>query len=134
MTTIEIINVFSAGAGGGNPPPIVLDADGMSDRDMQEVAQYTGHESAFVLRPDPQDSADFAFRFWVPNHEMETCGHAIVAATCLLAQTGRLVRDRVSIRTKSGIVDARISRDGARIIVEISQPAGRIESVDDSID
>lgn len=67
MTTMEIINVFSAGAGGGNPAPIVLDADGMSDRDMQEVAQYTGHESAFVLRPDPQDSADFAFRFWVPT-------------------------------------------------------------------
>lgn len=61
------------------------------------------------------------------------CGHATVAATWLLAQTGRLVRDRVSIRTKSGIVDAQISRDGGRIIVEISQPAGRIESVDDSM-
>lgn len=133
MTTIEIINVFSAGAGGGNPAPIVVDADGMSDREMQEVAQYTGHESAFVLRPDSQDSADFVFRFWVPNHEMEMCGHATVAATWLLAQTGRLVGDRVAIRTKSGIVDARISRDGARLIVEISQPAGRLESVDDSM-
>jgi predicted PhzF superfamily epimerase YddE/YHI9 len=126
--TVELVNVFAAAPGGGNPAPIVIDADGMSDAQMQAVAQRYGHESGFVL-PAPADSeCDFEFRFWVPNHEMSMCGHATVGAVWLLHQNGRLRRDRLTIQTRSGPVQARItghSNEGAA--VEISQPTGDIE-------
>ena len=127
---VELVSVFAAGPGGGNPAPIVVDAAGMSDAQMQDVARRYGHESGFVLPAPPDSGCDYEFRFWVPNHEMPMCGHATVGAVWLLHQTGRLQRDRLTIQTRSGQVRVRITGDtdeGAA--VEISQPAGRIDAL-----
>ncbi|GAB7534191.1 PhzF family phenazine biosynthesis protein [Burkholderia sp. 3C] len=129
---VELVNVFAAAPGGGNPAPIVTDAEGMSDAEMQAVAQRYGHESGFVIPAPAGSGCDFEFRFWVPNHEMSMCGHATVGAVWLLHRDGRLQRDRLRILTRSGVVLARItgeSSDGAA--VEISQPAGSVEALDD---
>ncbi|MBN3726180.1 PhzF family phenazine biosynthesis protein [Burkholderia sp. Ac-20379] len=129
---VELVHVFAAAPGGGNPAPIVIDAEGMTDAGMQAVAQRYGHESGFVM-PAPADSGcDFELRFWVPNHEMSMCGHATVGAVWLLHRHGRLRRDSLRLLTRSGPVRARIageSDDGAA--VEISQPAGSVEALDD---
>ncbi len=128
----KVVSVFAAGPQGGNPAPIVVDATGMSDEDMQQVAKAYGHESGFVL-PAPEGSGcDFEFRFWVPNHEMSMCGHATVGAVWLLDRLGKIKRDSFSISTKSGRVEARIvgrSEDGAA--VEITQPKGIVEPLPD---
>ncbi|MCA8051819.1 PhzF family phenazine biosynthesis protein [Burkholderia arboris] len=125
---VELVSVFAAGPGGGNPAPIVIDAAGMSDTDMQAVAQRYGHESGFVLPAPPGSHCDYEFRFWVPNHEMPMCGHATVGAVWLLHQNGQLRRDRLTVKTRSGPVSVRINghtNQGAA--VEISQPVGRVE-------
>ncbi|MGH8778054.1 PhzF family phenazine biosynthesis protein [Paraburkholderia sp.] len=130
--TVELVSVFAAGPGGGNPAPIVVDAAGMSDTEMQAVALHYGHESGFVLPAPPGSGCDYEFRFWVPNHEMPMCGHATVGAVWLLHQTGRLQRDRLTVQTRSGQVAVRIdssATDGAA--VEISQPVGRLEPLPD---
>ena len=125
---VQLVSVFAAGPNGGNPAPIVVDAAGMSDAEMQEVARSFGYESGFVLPPPPASDCDFAFRFWVPNHEMSMCGHATVGALWLLDRMGKLPGDELAIWTKSGRVDARIrdrTQHGAAI--EISQPTGSVE-------
>ena len=130
---VRFVRVFAAGPGGGNPAPIVVDAAGMSDAQMQQVAKSYGHESGFVLPPPPGSGCDFEFRFWVPNHEMSMCGHATVGAVWLLARLGRLRGDRLAIWTKSGRVEARIQRPpGQDILVEVSQPAGMVEPLPDA--
>jgi PhzF family phenazine biosynthesis protein len=127
---VELVSVFAAGPGGGNPAPIVVDAAGMSDAQMQEVARRYGYESGFVLPAPPGSDCDYEFRFWVPNHEMPMCGHATVGAVWLLHRSGRLQRDRLTIQTRSGKVRVRITGHTAEgAAVEISQPAGRIESL-----
>nr|WKF61670.1 putative isomerase YddE [Paraburkholderia busanensis] len=124
----ELVSVFSAGPGGGNPAPIVVDAAGMSDADMQAVAQRYGHESGFVLPAPAGSRCDYEFRFWVPNHEMSMCGHATVGAVWLLHQNARLTQDRLTVQTRSGEVAVRIDGfGGADAAVEISQPVGRVE-------
>jgi PhzF family phenazine biosynthesis protein len=130
---VRFVRVFAAGADGGNPAPIVIDAGGMSDAQMQQVAASYGHESGFVLPSPPGSDCDFEFRFWVPNHEMSMCGHATVGAVWLLDQLGRLRRDHVTISTRSGRVEARIRRPaGQHVLVEVSQPAGRVEPIPDA--
>lgn len=130
---VHLLSVFAAGPGGGNPAPVVSDAAGMSDADMQGVARTYGHESGFVLPPPSGSDCDFAFRFWVPNHEMEMCGHATVGAVWLLGWLGRLRRDSVAIQTRSGRVDAQVTGRGtAEMRVEISQPRGRVEPLPDA--
>lgn len=131
---IHLLSVFAAGPRGGNPAPIVADAAGMSDTDMQEVARAYGQESGFVLPPPAGSDCDFAFRFWVPNHEMEMCGHATVGAVWLLDQLGQLPRDQIRIWTRSGVVEAHVAAAGAGGMrqVEITQPQGRVEAVPDA--
>ncbi|NYZ61559.1 PhzF family phenazine biosynthesis protein [Luteimonas deserti] len=127
---IHLVHVFCAGPNGGNPAPIVLDARGMSDDAMRDVAREHRHESGFVLPPPDGSDADLAMRFWVPNHEMEMCGHVTVGAVWLLERHGRLSKDRLRIHTPSGMVEALINRAGdAEVAVEISQPVGHVETL-----
>src|SRR5262249_38980467 len=120
---IHCVTVFADGPGGGNPAPVVLQAETMSSEEMRAVAASHGHEAAFVLPPPP--GADIALRFFVPRHEMEMCGHATVGAVWLLHHLGRLTKDRIAIATLSGVVEAH--REAG--MVEISQPMGRTEAV-----
>jgi PhzF family phenazine biosynthesis protein len=127
---VHLLDIFAAEPGGGNPCPTVIDADGMSDTDMQRVAQAYGHESGFVLPAQAESGCDFEFRFWVPQHEMEMCGHATVGAVWLLNRLGRLPRDEIAILTRSGRVEARVV--GADAAVEVSQPLGQVSALPDA--
>ena len=123
MPTVHLVHVFTAGPNGGNPAPIVVDADGMSDTEMRQVARDHGHEAGFVLTAP--EGFDHALRFWVPNHEMSMCGHATVGALWVLNRLGRIAKDRLTLTTPGGVVHARLS--GGK--VEISQPQGVVEPV-----
>jgi PhzF family phenazine biosynthesis protein len=114
------VDVFIGGPGGGNPVPLVADASTLSTREMQAIAQATGHESAFVLAPTNPD-ADWRFRFFVPQHEMEMCGHATVGSLWALRQWGWWTSASARIETLSGLVDAEWDEAGQRVWV--SQPA-----------
>jgi PhzF family phenazine biosynthesis protein len=126
MTDISLVNVFTHNGAGGNPCPIVIDAAALSEADMQGIAADYGHESGFVV-PATTGDADYVFRFWVPRHEMEMCGHATIGALWTLATTGRLPSGQVRIDTRSGPVTGFV--DLARPedpYVEITQPVGRV--------
>ena len=124
---IALVSVFADGPGGGNPAPVVVDAAGLADADMRAIAGRYGHESVFVTPPPDRSGCDFTFRFFVPNHEMEMCGHATVGAVWLLQQLGRLPGDQLRIATLSGVVEARVTPAG----IEISQPKGRLDPLPD---
>jgi trans-2,3-dihydro-3-hydroxyanthranilate isomerase len=125
---LQFVNVFSAGPGGGNPAPVVLDANDLSADDMKAVAARYGHESAFVC--DALHAGNgFRFRFFVPLHEMEMCGHATLGALWLLRESGRWTSDATTVETLSGIVDARFNA-GTQTI-EVSQPKGIVHPVED---
>lgn len=130
---VRTVVVFADGPGGGNPAPVVLDADRMTDQQMQDVARDSGHESAFVLSAPEGTTADLALRFWVPGHEMEMCGHATVGAVWLMARLGTLPGSDITIWTRSGEVRALVRPDGDDVHVEISQPPGRLETVPDPV-
>ncbi len=116
---VTLIQVFVRGPGGGNPVPLVADARGMSAADMKAVAASHGHESAFVL-PAGRDDCNWRLRFFVPEHEMEMCGHATVGTLWALRQWGHWTTPTARIETLSGVVDARWDAAGQR--VWISQP------------
>jgi trans-2,3-dihydro-3-hydroxyanthranilate isomerase len=124
MPPVEHVEVFCVGSQGGNPAPIVLDAQKMSADEMRGIAAAYGHEAGFVLPPTDAKKADFRYRFFVPMAEMDMCGHGTLGTTWLLAQKGKLKPGDVRIETRSGIVRCRISENGA---VAVAQPAAKIE-------
>lgn len=127
MTAFDLVNVFCHDGAGGNPTGLVLDAHTLSAAEMQALAQRCGHESGFVLPPGESvpDDADFRFRYFVPRHEMEMCGHATVGALWLLHQRGRIGEGRYRIATLSGPVTGFVGES-----VAITQPVGSVEPVD----
>lgn len=130
MSQVEVVNVFTSRSGGGNPAPIVIHADSLSDDDMLAIARSYGHESGFVFAPDSADLHDYRLRFFVPRHEMSMCGHATIGALWLLARHGKLSANRLSIQTASGTVMAYIEdRPDGEKSIEISQPGGTIAEI-----
>lgn len=118
--------MFTADAGGGNPAPITLDADDLSSADMLSIAAEYGHESGFVLKPSDPKRADVRYRFFVPKHEMEMCGHGTLGTTWLLAQKGRVRPGTMRVETAAGVVPVRVSETGE---VAVAQPPAKIDEV-----
>jgi trans-2,3-dihydro-3-hydroxyanthranilate isomerase len=77
--------VFADGEHGGNPCPVVFDADDLDTAQMQALAAGFGHETAFILAP--REGGDVRLRYFVPRHEMEMCVHATVACALLTGAT-----------------------------------------------
>lgn len=125
MSEVSLIRVFVRDGLGGNPVPLVEDARGMSAAEMQAVAATYGHESAFVL--PAEGGCDWRFRFFVPQHEMEMCGHATVGTLWALRQWGRWTGPSARIETLSGVVQA--YWDDAAQCAWISQPAVRVQTL-----
>ncbi len=107
MAAIEVVHarVFALDAGGGNPCPVVLAADGLGDGAMQALARHFGLDTAFVLRPRAPD-ADLRLRYFLPEREMGFSGHATIAA--LRAWRGATGDARAELRfeTANGVFGA----------------------------
>ena len=122
---IDFVDVFTFDGAGGNPCPVVVEASELDAQAMQEVAARYGHEAAFVL-PSPSADYDRAFRFFVPRHEMEMCGHATIGALWVLHQRELIAPGEVRIATRGGPVTGFVSPGLDGPTVEITQPAGRV--------
>ena len=93
------VDVFTAVPYKGNPVAVVLDAEGLSDAEMQAFANWTNlSETTFVL-PATDPAADYRVRIFTPKAELPFAGHptlgtahAVLGAGLAEAKDGRLVQ------------------------------------------
>ena len=117
MPQIFHIDSFTRTPFRGNPAGVVLDADCMTEVQMQDLARELKHsETAFVLRPDGGDH-DVRVRFFTPAVEVPVCGHATIAAhyalACSARAAGRRAERSVVQKTGAGFQRIRTVRDSA---------------------
>src|SRR6266481_4656765 len=75
---------FTSDPAGGNRAGVVLEADGLDDREMQTIATELGYsETAFLF---PRDDGRFDVRYFSPLREVPFCGHATIATAVAYAQ------------------------------------------------
>jgi trans-2,3-dihydro-3-hydroxyanthranilate isomerase len=109
---------FADGPGGGNPAPIVTDADRLSAEEMRQAAAGFGFETAFVLAPRAGGAR--RFRYFVPRRELEMCVHATVAAVAMLMQAEGLPEE-VAVETPQRV--RRVVRDRqGQVMVQMGRP------------
>ena len=106
---IKHVDAFTTEPFCGNPAGVVLDARGLSDATMQQIAREMNlSETAFLLPPTLR-SADLQIRWFTPAAEVPLCGHATIAytiwpvashETCRTA-VGSVVHASDSVRTLS---------------------------------
>ncbi|KAH8646300.1 PhzF family phenazine biosynthesis protein [Xylariales sp. PMI_506] len=128
---IHLVDVFTAGGKGGNLAPVILDATGWSESQMRGIARRHERESAFVFPAEPASGVDFQLRFFVPEHEMEMCGHATVGTAYVMHDLGQAAHSDLKFMTKSGPVATRRAESGGQTFISVSQPKGIVTTVSD---
>ncbi|WP_022824662.1 PhzF family phenazine biosynthesis protein [Hymenobacter norwichensis] len=83
-----LVDAFTETALGGNPCAVVLDADTLTDTQMQQLArEFNQSETAFV---SSSAEVEFGVRYFTPAEEIPLAGHPTIATVTALIHTGRL--------------------------------------------
>lgn len=128
--TVYRVAAFSDRVGVGSPTGVVLDADDLTDAQMQQIANAVAcSHTAFVIKAE-QDKADVRVRFFTPTGEITNCAHGTIAAHVALAlqslgHTMQTLRQRVN----SGVQEVRIEQDGSKVSVFFRQDEIRFSAV-----
>jgi trans-2,3-dihydro-3-hydroxyanthranilate isomerase len=107
------VDVFTERRFGGNPLAVFPDARGLSDAEMQALAdEFNLSETTFVLPPaDPANTA--RVRIFNRKHEMAFAGHPNVGTGYVLAQQGRDANGVLRFEEMAGLVEVKVERDAA---------------------
>ena len=108
------VDVFTQVPYKGNPVAVVLDAEGLTDAEMQAFANWTNlSETTFVL-PASEPAADYRVRIFTPKAELPFAGHptlgtahAVLEAGLASTRDGRLVQ-----QCAVGLVELRVGDEG----------------------
>jgi len=104
----------------GNPAVVVLDADDLSEDEMQTIAAEVNGETAFVLEAEDA-SHDMQVKFFTPRHPAPFVGHATIAAQYVLAKKQGRPPGRVRQRTGAGIAEIEVMEAEGDLRIAITQ-------------
>jgi PhzF family phenazine biosynthesis protein len=113
-------SVFADGPNGGNPCPVVLDADPLTAEQMRSLADAWNQESVFIRDIDSAENR-VRVRFFVPNHEMEMCGHGTIACIAVLVERGLLAPGEIPVETELGPIEADCEKRNGTLHVSVDQ-------------
>jgi PhzF family phenazine biosynthesis protein len=126
------VDVFTAVPYRGNPVAVVLDAEGLSDAQMQELAAWTNlSETTFVLAAT-QPGADYRLRIFTPRRELPFAGHPTVGTAHAVLEAGfaRQHDHRLTMECAAGVLPIAIEGDGPERRIHVRAPAARMEEPD----
>lgn len=107
------LDVFTTRPFGGNPLAVVLDAQGLDDSAMQQIArEFNVSETVFVLPPrNPANRA--RIRIFTVAHEMPFAGHPTVGAAVLLALEDKLAKGTLKLEETIGTITCEVTTQPA---------------------
>jgi trans-2,3-dihydro-3-hydroxyanthranilate isomerase len=118
--TFVTVDVFADRQFGGNPLAVVIDAEGLSSRQMQAIAaEFNLAETTFVL-PPPDAAHTALVRIFTPRAEMPFAGHPNVGTAFVLAREGQchgrpISGDTLVFEEAAGLVRMQLTRQGAAV-------------------
>ena len=123
--TVARVDVFTSRPFAGNPAAAVLDADGLSESDMQAIAREMRAAGTAFVSAAGAPGAQFKLRKFTPTREVLYSGHTTLGAVRALLDTGRLTGPRAVFDTALGPLPVAIEPgpDGAVLWLEPTLPA-----------
>lgn len=120
------VDVFTNQPFKGNPVAVVLDANGMSGEEMQQVASWTNlSETTFVLAPS-SSAADYQVRIFTPRSELPFAGHPTIGTAYGLLEAGLVKPHKGELvqECMAGLVKLQVDESGSSpaIAFELPQP------------
>ena len=104
---VEVLRytAFSDHPGGGNPAGVVLDAGGLDDDTMLDIARQVGYSETAFLSPQARPG-EYRLRYFSPVAEVPFCGHATIASAVALSDHG--AGRELRFDTPAGIVNVTV--------------------------
>ncbi|MET9691918.1 PhzF family phenazine biosynthesis isomerase [Streptomyces sp. NPDC006514] len=134
MTDTEVLRytAFSHDPDGGNPAGVVLDAAGLDERAMLEIAAGLGYsESAFLTAPPEgfggEEGRSFTVRYFSPKAEVPFCGHATVATAIALGE--RIGPGELLFATRAGTVPVTVTSEGGQLQAKLTSVEPHTEEI-----
>ena len=116
----------------GNPAGVVINADELTDYEMQQIArELNNSETAFLFAPDSYD-CDGVIRYFTPNTEVPICGHATIAAMYAKAIEEKLDSCILRFKTKIGILPFEVIKENEDYQILMTQGNFELGDVFDS--
>ncbi|MFJ7731727.1 PhzF family phenazine biosynthesis protein [Lysinibacillus sp. NPDC097231] len=126
------VDAFTTEKFSGNTAGVVLDAEKLSEDEMQSIAKELNLPETVFLLPSNTEDIDYKVRYFTPTEEINFCGHATVGLTWLLATEFGLAEkmDGVALETNIGKVPVVWHRDNGKVInVEMTQVTPRTQDI-----
>ncbi len=108
------VDVFTKRPFFGNPVAVILEAEGLSSEEMQQVAQWTNLSETTFVTPATDARADYVTRIFTPTEELPFAGHptlgtahAVIEAGLATPTDGKLV-----MQCLAGLVDFSVETEG----------------------
>lgn len=120
----EIWDVFTDKVLAGNPLAVILDAQGLSDEQMQAIAkEFNLSETSFVL---PSAKADLRARYFTPGKELPMAGHPSIGTIYAAYAAGRIHKEQVALELNIGTIAMQLELDKGLKRVWMSQGKPRL--------
>ncbi|MFI6475155.1 PhzF family phenazine biosynthesis protein [Streptomyces sp. NPDC050516] len=111
LRSFSQVDVFTDVPYLGNPVAVVLDGDGIADREMARIARWTNlSETTFVV-PPASDEADYGLRIFTPGGEIPFAGHPTLGSAHAWLEAGGTPRKPGELTQECGLglVQVRLS-------------------------
>ena len=119
---VQRIAAFTDTPEGGNPAGVVLDATGLDDARMLEIAAEVGYSETAFLTARGNGEGEYDVRYFSPLAEVPFCGHATIGSAVALAE--RDGPGDLLLHTRAGDVRVRTRvEDGRPLATLTSVPA-----------
>ena len=114
LSGIDVLRytAFSDDPAGGNPAGIVLDAAGLDDAAMLDIAREVGYSETAFLWPETSEG-EYRLRYFSPVAEVPFCGHATIASAVALVDHGAARQLRFHTPAGEVAVSVRAADSGA---------------------
>ena len=126
--TVYQVDAFTDTKFKGNPASVVLNADGLTENQMQSISrELNNSETAFLFKPD-DDTHDGRIRYFTPTKEVPICGHATVGAMYAKAIEEELDSCTLNFKTQVGILPFEIVRSKDKIKIWMTQGSIQVDA------
>jgi len=121
-------DVFADRPGAGNPLAVVLDADGLDDATMQDIARWTRLPETTFVFPPASPEASYGIRIFSPRREVPFAGHPSVGTAHAVLEAGLAIpRDGFLVQEgKAGLLPLRVSGAGRERTIAVRTPKARV--------
>lgn len=126
------VDAFTTQKFGGNTAGVVLDAEQLTEKEMQNIAMELNLPESVFLLPTEKKDVDYKVKYFTPAEEIDFCGHATVGLTWLLSTEFGLGENQDGIVLETNIGNIPVvwhKEEGQVVSVEMTQVVPKTKDI-----